>query len=117
MDLNVLKILKENLVDTGFREKYNELVDRVIYKVEISTNKDQLTFFTNVGTETIDLVSSIDQLSDVTITNPQIGDSLVYNGTNFENRIAYVEDNDYDSNFFIEDDDSYTTAISKLDTA
>lgn len=50
MDLQNLKITPQNLSETA-RQRYNKLVDRVIYDVEVSTNNNQVTlnFITDKG--------------------------------------------------------------------
>jgi hypothetical protein len=145
--LDYLKMIGNNLVLTGFRDKYNLLVDRVIYDVTAELNETAgtvLTFYTNLGeldvvvpvslasltdieftnvqqgqtiiydgTNWVNSYPALATLIDVELTNPQNKDVLMYNGTNWVNGIS--ENNDYTSNIFINDGDTYTTTISTLD--
>lgn len=145
--LDYLKMIGSNLVLTGFRDKYNLLVDRVIYDVSAELNSTAgtvLTFYTNLddiqvvvpvslasltditftnvqegqtiiynGTNWVNSYPLLATLGDVELTNPQPKDVLLYNGTNWVNGIS--ENNDYTSNIFINDGDSYTSTISTLD--
>lgn len=145
--LNYLKMISDNQIYTGFRDKYNVLVDRVIYDVTATLNSTAgtvLTFYTNVGEIDVVVPVSLASLTDIQFTNPQPGQTIVYNGTNWTNsypalatlsdvRLTNVqtkdvllydgtnwvngisENNDYTSNIFINDGDTYTSTISTLD--
>lgn len=93
MELDPLKIIRENLVRTGFMDKYNELVDVVIYKVE--TDGSNLIFYTNVDTTIIPLTSSISQLLDVELTNSTSGQVLLYDGNKWVNTNFNPSDLEY----------------------
>lgn len=93
MELDPLKILAENLVRTGFMTKYNYLVDKVIYKVELDGNN--LVFYTNIGTTTIPMTSNIADLLDVDLTSLVAGQILTYDGTKWINIDFDPSDIDY----------------------
>ena len=126
--LNQYKIDFLNLVKTGFQDKYNELVDKVIYDVipepyNYGTSGGTiLRFLTNVGEIDVNVssgVSSLANLSDVVITNAQSGDTIIYNGTSWVNvnisNFAYNENNIYQSTTFITNTATYNSSISTLD--
>ena len=93
MELDPLKIVKENLVRTGFMDKYNELVDVVIYKVE--SDGSNLIFYTNVDTTIIPMTSNISDLLDVKLDGLTSGQILLYDGTNWVNTDFNPSDLDY----------------------
>jgi hypothetical protein len=78
MSLDNLKIQDQNLVRTGYQVKYNELVNKVIYDVNLDLSvagQATLTFITNVDdiVVTIPITSSVDA-SDVTYQHPDYPD-------------------------------------------
>jgi hypothetical protein len=92
-ELDILKILKNHLVRTGFMEHYNNLVDVVIYDVQNDGNGN-LVFYTNVKTITIPFASNLGDLGDVDSSNSTSGDVLVFNGSNWTNQpFEYIRPN------------------------
>lgn len=83
-ELNLLKILKEHLVRTGFQEKYNELVDIVIFDVENDGNGN-LVFSTNLNNIIVplDSPSTLGDLTDVDVTGATAGMALIYDGSDW----------------------------------
>lgn len=80
--LDYLKILKEHLIRTGFQDKYNELLDLVIYDVQNDGNGN-LVFYTNIDTITIPFSTTLNQLTDVDLSAATSGDVLTFDGTNW----------------------------------
>lgn len=142
--LDYLKMIGANEVYTGFRDKYNVLVDKTIYDVTAnvdSTSGTVLTFYTNVGNIVVSVPVSLASLSDVKLTGALPGQVIVYNGTNwintyptldlltdvtistplngqvlFYNGTNWINSiNDYTSTEFVYDGESYIDAISTLD--
>src|SRR6266403_302379 len=145
--LDYLKMIGSNLGITAFRDKYNLLVDRTIYDVSAELNGTSgtvLTFYTNLDTIQVVVPISLASLTDIHLTNSQVGQTIIYNGTNWVNSYPLLatlgdveltnlqtkdvllyngtnwvngisENNDYTSNIFINDGDTYTTTISTLD--
>ncbi len=79
-----LIIHRQHLVDTGFREKYDGLVNTVLYNAYLDKTTNQICFQQESGDLCFDF--SLTGLPDVNVDNTTSGDVLVYNGTNWENR-------------------------------
>ena len=82
--IDALKILQQHLVKTGFQEKYNELVDIVIFDVE-NDNNGNLVFTTNTGTIEVPISIDLDGLTNVTITGATSGQALMFDGSTWVN--------------------------------
>lgn len=78
-----LLIYKEHLVKTGFMDKYDLLVDTVIYNAYLDTTTKEICFQQESGTLCFDF--SLSGLPDVNITNLTAGDILMFDGTNWVN--------------------------------
>jgi hypothetical protein len=124
--LNQYKMDTLNLVKTGFMDKYNVLVDTIIYDVSAlhfdygTSGETILSFYTNVGQIDVRIPEDIPSFSNIpgiAFTDLQPGDNFVYNGTNWINtsQASYVENTDYLSNNFIVDNVDYNGNISTLD--
>ncbi len=79
-----LLIYKNHLVDTGFRIKYDGLVNTVLYNAYLNKDTNQLCF-QQEGTE-LCFDFSLTGLPDVDANAATAGDVLVYNGTNWESK-------------------------------
>lgn len=79
-----LLIFKEHLVRTGFMEKYDLLVDTVIYNAYLNTTTNQLCFQQESGDLCFNF--SLTGLPDVNINNATSGQVLAYDGTNWVNK-------------------------------
>jgi hypothetical protein len=77
-----LLIYKNHLVDTGFRVKYDELVNTVLYNAYLDKSTNKLCFQQESGDLCFDF--SLTGLPDVNVDAATAGDVLVYNGTNWE---------------------------------
>jgi hypothetical protein len=91
-----LLIYKNHLVDTGFREKYDGLVNSTIFNAYLNTTTNELTFQRLDGDITIDY--SLSGLPDVDISTTNAGDVLFWNGTkwvseNINNINPYINNN------------------------
>lgn len=78
-----LHIDQGNLVRTGFMNKYNLLVDTVIYHAYLNTTTNQLCFQQESGNLCFNF--SLTGLPDVDINNATSGQVLMYNGTSWVN--------------------------------
>lgn len=90
-----LLIFKNHLVDTGFRVKYDGLLNTTIFNAYLDVNTNQLCFQRESGDLCFDF--SLTGLPDVDVNNATSGDVLVFNGTNWENQnisgmLNYVRD-------------------------
>ncbi len=74
-----LLIYKNHLVDTGFREKYDGMVNASIFNAYLNTATNELTFQRLDGDLTIDF--SLSGLPDVNITTKNLNDVLFWDGT------------------------------------
>src|SRR6478735_4044333 len=78
-----LHIDQGNLVRTGFMNKYNLLVDTVIYNAYLNVSTNQLCFQQESGDLCFNF--SLTGLPDVDINNATSGQVLMYNGTSWVN--------------------------------
>lgn len=76
-----LLIYKNHLVDTGFREKYDGMVNASVYNAYLNTTTNELTFQRLDGDITIDF--SLSGLPDVNITTKNLNDVLFWDGTSW----------------------------------
>lgn len=79
-----LMIYRQHLVDTGFRVKYDGLLETTVFNAYLNTTTNQLCLQREKGDLCFDF--SLTGLPDVNINNATSGDVLVYNGTNWENK-------------------------------
>ena len=79
-ELNKFKTDTKQLVDTGFRLNYNNLVDVVIFDVE-NDNNGNLVFDTNLGDISVPIPNTLNDFSDIIINNATSGQVLGFNGT------------------------------------
>ncbi len=79
-----LMIYRQHLVDTGFRVKYDGLLDTTVFNAYLDTNTKQICFQREKGDLCFDF--SLTGLPDVNVNNATSGDVLVFNGTNWENQ-------------------------------
>lgn len=92
MNLQLLKILKDNLVYTGFRDKFNKLLDKVIYEIVLVNNNSTIRFKTADGNIDLTLpVPSLNEVRNVNINSPQIGNTLVFDGTEWKNQTVSAD--------------------------
>jgi hypothetical protein len=121
-ELNILKIVKEHLVRTGFQKKHNELVDVVIFDVENDGNGN-LIFYTNIDTIVVplDSPSSIGDLTDVDVTGATTGMALIYNGSDWvatdivtSSELEYIRP-DFSTRPELSDVGNITSVIDALD--
>lgn len=79
-----LLIYREHLVDTGFRVKYDGLLETTVFNAYLDTNTNKLCFQREKGDLCFDF--SLTGLPDVNVNHASSGDVLVFNGTNWENK-------------------------------
>lgn len=74
-----LKIDTQHLVRTGFKDKYNELLDTTVHNAYLNTTSGKIVFQREKGDIEIDF--SLTGLADVDISGASAGDVLSYNGS------------------------------------
>jgi hypothetical protein len=82
--LDYLKIVGSQLVLTGYRDKHNQLVDKVIYDIKIDVITDglsRISFYMNNGVSHIDIPTSLTAMSDVELNNVKDGQTIIFNTT------------------------------------
>ncbi len=76
-----LKIDKNHLVETGFMEQYNNLLDTTVFNAYLDSSSGLLTFQREKGDITIPF--NLTGLTDVNVDNSSAGQILSYDGTNW----------------------------------
>jgi hypothetical protein len=80
--LEYLKIVGSHVVLTAFRDRHNQLVDRVIYDVKIVEDEDgktHLDFYLNGKIESLMIPTQLVSLTDVSVSDLLNGQTLLYN--------------------------------------
>jgi hypothetical protein len=80
-ELDYLKIVGSQLVLTGYRDKHNELVDKVIYDISVDVldnGLSRITFHMNNSTSHIDIPTSLASMEDVEFTTLADGQTVIY---------------------------------------
>jgi hypothetical protein len=156
--LEYLKIVGSHVVLTAFRDRHNQLIDRVIYDVKVETEADgskNLVFFLNKSEFRVPIPTTLSSLTDVNLSSLVDGQTIIYNaktlkwinstpslsslsdvslkiGDNFSSNeklkdgdvLLYKggswtngisENTQYGTPTFINNGDSYTTALGSLD--
>jgi hypothetical protein len=83
-ELDYLKIVGSQLVLTGYRDKHNQLVDKVIYDIKIEdagNGLSRLSFYLNNKTTHIDIPTSLASMKDVSFDTLVDGQTIIYNTT------------------------------------
>jgi hypothetical protein len=115
--LDYLKIVGSHVVLTAFRDRHNQLVDRIIYDIKVELNEDgstRLDFYMNQRIVSVTIPTKLAQLQDVRLKEPlAVKDVLYFDGEYWTNGVA--ENNDYGNSTFIRYGDTYNIAFRTLD--